>query len=182
MSATTSLRRDHDVIEKVLKALEATVSLFKEGNDIPMDVLKDTLDFVTNFIDKCHHSKEENGLFPALNERGLPKEQGPIAVMLMEHEEGRRLVKMLKDAIDRYTNDSNAKNDIIKIMENYIALLTQHIWKENNILFNLADSILSDKADDMTSKLDDIIEEKIGKDKNEEYMQIAEKLANALKQ
>ena len=180
MSATTSLRRDHDVIEKVLKALEATVSLFKEGNEIPMDVLKDTLDFVTNFIDKCHHSKEENGLFPELNERGLPREQGPIAVMLMEHEEGRRLVKMLKDAIDRYANDANAKNDIIQIMESYIALLTQHIWKENNILFNLADSILSDKADDITDKLEGIIEEKIGKDKNKEYMQIAEKLASSL--
>lgn len=180
MSATASLRQDHDVIEKVLKALEATVSLFKEGKEMPMEILKDTLDFVTNFIDRCHHSKEENGLFPALNERGLPKEQGPIAVMLMEHEQGRKLANMLKDAIDRYANDPNAKKDIISIAENYIALLTQHIWKENNILFNLADSILSDKADNMTEQLEKIEEEKIGREKHEEYMKIAERLAKEL--
>ncbi|MEM4237853.1 MAG: hemerythrin domain-containing protein, partial [Candidatus Nitrosocaldaceae archaeon] len=82
MSATLSLRKDHEVIEKALKALDTTVSLFKDGNDVPIAILNDTVDFVTNFIDRCHHSKEEDGLFPALNEKGMPREHGPIAVML----------------------------------------------------------------------------------------------------
>ncbi len=180
MSATASLRRDHDIIEKVLKALEATIALFREGHEIPMDVLNDTLDFVVNFIDRCHHGKEEEGLFPSLNERGLPRDQGPIAVMLREHEEGRRLTNMLKDAIDRYANDKSAKDLIVRIAEQYIALLTQHIWKENNILFNLADSILYEDADKIATKLDGIEEEKIGKDR-EEYTKLAERLVSLVR-
>jgi hemerythrin-like domain-containing protein len=176
MSATTSLRKDHEIIEKVLKALEVTVSLFKEGNDINIDIMRDTADFITNFIDRCHHGKEEEGLFPALNECGLPKEQGPIAVMLMEHEEGRRLANMLSKAIEDYSKDPKYKDEIIKIAESYIALITHHIWKENNILFNLADMLLSDKAESINKRLDDIEEKKISKDEHEEYIKFVNKL------
>ena len=180
MSATLSLRKDHEIIEKVLKALEVTISLLKEGKSIPLDILNDTIDFVTNFIDRCHHSKEEEGLFPELNARGLPIDQGPIAVMLREHEEARRLADGLKDAIDRYAKDSNAKDELITLLENYVALLSQHLWKENNILFNLADSILSDKPDEVTSKLKAIEEDKIGNDKHEEYAKLADRLMDHL--
>ncbi|MEM2856908.1 MAG: hemerythrin domain-containing protein [Candidatus Nitrosocaldaceae archaeon] len=176
MSATLSLRKDHEVIEKALKALDTTVSLFKDGNDVPIAILNDTVDFVTNFIDRCHHSKEEDGLFPALNEKGMPREHGPIAVMLMEHEEGRRLASMLKDEIEKYEKDKSRKSSIIRIIESYIALLSQHIWKENNILFNIADSILREDSDKISSKLEGIERDKLDAQKREEYIKLLDRL------
>lgn len=44
--------------------------------------------FPQTFADKCHHGKEERSLFPALVFAGIPKENGPIGVMLHEHTTG----------------------------------------------------------------------------------------------
>jgi hemerythrin-like domain-containing protein len=50
--------------------------------------LKDTVDFIMNFIDRCHHhAKEEHGLFGALEATGMPRENSAIGTMLREHEE-----------------------------------------------------------------------------------------------
>ena len=84
--STISLRKDHDLIEKVLKSMWAAVTLLKDGKTIPEYILVPVVDFTKNFTDVCHHGKEENSLFPQLEKKGMPRNAGPIAVMLMEHE------------------------------------------------------------------------------------------------
>lgn len=85
---TASLRRDHDIIRKVLRATEICIKLLKEGKEIPSAILLDTVDFIMNFIDRCHHhAKEEHGLFAALEATGMPRENSAIGTMLREHEE-----------------------------------------------------------------------------------------------
>ena len=59
--STTSLRRDHELIEKVIKAMESTVQLLNDGKQIPESILLPVIDFSKNFTDVCHHSKEEQG-------------------------------------------------------------------------------------------------------------------------
>ena len=51
---TNSLRRDHNLIEKVLSSMETTVSLLKDGKIIPESILSPTIDFTKNFVDVCH--------------------------------------------------------------------------------------------------------------------------------
>jgi len=79
--STASLRRDHDLIEKVIKAMEATIQLLNDGKQVPESILNQVIDFSKNFTDVCHHSKEENVLFPALEQAGMPRNMGPIAMM-----------------------------------------------------------------------------------------------------
>jgi len=74
--STTSLRRDHDLIEKVIKSMESTVQLLSNGTQIPESILLPVIDFTKNFTDVCHHSKEEKSLFPALEQAGLPTNMG----------------------------------------------------------------------------------------------------------
>ena len=64
--STASLRRDHELIEKVIKAMEATIQLLNDGKQIPESILYPVIDFSKNFTDVCHHSKEENALFPCV--------------------------------------------------------------------------------------------------------------------
>ena len=80
--STASLRRDHDLIEKVIKSMETTVLMLRGGAIVPESILMQVMDFATNFTDTCHHSKEENTLFPALAKSGMPTNMGPIGVML----------------------------------------------------------------------------------------------------
>jgi hemerythrin-like domain-containing protein len=35
------------------------------------------MEFLTVFVDKCHHGKEEEFLFPALEAAGIAREGGP---------------------------------------------------------------------------------------------------------
>ncbi len=55
-------------------------------------------DFITGFADGCHHRKEEGVLFKALQANGMPAGQGPIAVMLSEHEQGRKFTRNMRAA------------------------------------------------------------------------------------
>ena len=71
-------------------------------------------------------------------------EQGPLAVMLSEHEQGRSFVKSMVASIADF-KDGN-KQVIPLIFENmigYCDLLQAHISKENNILFKMADNVLT---------------------------------------
>ena len=72
--STTSLRRDHELIEKVIKAMESTIQLLNDGKQIPESILLPVIDFSKNFTDVCHHSKEEKSLFPALEKWNVPLE------------------------------------------------------------------------------------------------------------
>lgn len=85
MSSTESLRKDHYLIEKMLKSLNITIELFQEGKKIPNEILYQTIDFLKNFTNICHHGKEET-LFPSLEKNGMARESGPIARILFEHE------------------------------------------------------------------------------------------------
>lgn len=97
---TASLRKDHDIIKKVLKATEISITMLKEGKEMPPSILEDTVDFITNFIDRCHHAKEEQGLFPALESTGMPRENSAIGTMLREHEEAGKIAEQIKDAVE----------------------------------------------------------------------------------
>ena len=43
--STTSLRRDHDLIEKVIKSMETTIQLLESGKKIPESILAPVIDF-----------------------------------------------------------------------------------------------------------------------------------------
>jgi hemerythrin-like domain-containing protein len=84
------------VIERVLGALDA---LTRRPVVESLGDWKKALDFIRHFADECHHFKEEQVLFPAMEEHGIPKEGGPIGMMLIEHEEGRGYVRDMAAAI-----------------------------------------------------------------------------------
>ena len=96
--STVSLRRDHELIEKIIKAMESTVQLLNDDKQIPESILLPVIDFTKNFTDVCHHSKEEKSLFPALEQAGLPSNMGPIAMMLMDHQRSREIGTQMEES------------------------------------------------------------------------------------
>ena len=107
--------------------------------------IESIIDIIRNFADGLHHAKEENLFFPALEQKGFSANQRPVAVMLHEHVQGRNFVKGIADNITLYrTGNKAALIDIYQNMKGYAELLRNHISKENNILFKMADNVLSD--------------------------------------
>ncbi len=150
-TATDDLRADHQVILRVIEVLGDIAESMRHGAEPPLDRIRKIVHFSINFVDKCHHGKEEVCLFPCLEKRGIPREGGPIGVMLAEHEEGRRLARQISEVTDSYSEADRGL--LTQLCEEYVGLLTQHILKENNVLFAMADGVMTD--DDQAQVLQD---------------------------
>ena len=172
---TDSLRKDHDLIEKVLKSMQVTIHLLNTGKQIPEPILMPVIDFSKNFTNVCHHGKEENSLFPALEKAGMPREGGPIAMMLMEHEITQKLANKMEESAKKYI-DSGDQKQLVSDMIEYVEHVSQHLWKENHRLFMMADMHLmghSDKIEEELNKVEDEKLQEIGKNR-EFYEKIVE--------
>lgn len=137
---TDLLVAEHQVICCVLIAVEAEADRLDAGAPLDPSFWEGAFDFLAGFADRCHHNKEEALLFPALIAAGLPLENGPVACLLDEHEDGRRLVRAMREALgagDRRALQAGARG--------FAKLLRQHIDKENQVLFQMAKRLV--KAD-----------------------------------
>jgi hemerythrin-like domain-containing protein len=164
-TATKNLEDDHVHILKLISVMETIAK--KQTPDI--DPVRKIVYIIKNFADGLHHAKEENIFFPMLATKGFSAQQGPVAVMLMEHAEGRNFVKGISDNISKYDNgDNSALKAIFTNMLGYAELLRNHISKENNILFRMADKVLSEA--DQTNLLTRFssAEKELGRDNTKE--------------
>jgi hemerythrin-like domain-containing protein len=158
--------------------METTIKLLNDDKKIPDFILSPVIDFSKNFTDICHHSKEENSLFPALEKAGMPRNMGPIAMMLMDHERAREIAKNMEESAKEYFESGNSTN-LVNHMKQYVEHITEHLWKENNRLFMMAEARLqyvSQKVDKELNDIEDTKLKEIGKTR-EEYESLVEKLA-----
>ncbi len=158
--STESLRKDHELIEKVVKSMEVTLQLLTAGKTIPESILMPVVDFSKNFTDVCHHGKEEESFFPALEQTGMPRHMGPIAVMLMEHEITRQIAHRMEESAKQYLQTGSAQKLISDIQE-YVEHMSQHLWKENNRLFVMAEMRLQGHAEQLNKNLAEIEKQKL---------------------
>jgi hemerythrin-like domain-containing protein len=140
-TATQNLENDHVSIIKLTDIIVAMVE--KQSTDISHFEL--VINLIRNFADGTHHAKEEGFLFPLMGEKGFSPEFGPVGVMLHEHEEGRNFVKAAVQAINEYkSGKASALQAVYENLSGYAYLLQNHIDKENNILFRMADEAFTD--------------------------------------
>ncbi|MFA7693241.1 MAG: hemerythrin [Candidatus Hydrogenedentes bacterium] len=178
MKPTDILKHEHEIVLAVLGGAEQEAKQIKGGTAVDTKKVHKMLDFFRTFLDKCHHSKEERFLFPRLHERGLPREGGPISVMLHEHDLGRNEVKVIADALQRYeAGETDAAAQLANGLLQFSAILRDHIEKENNILFVMADRLLSPADQEELYKAFVAVEsEEIGEGVHEEFHQFAHDL------
>jgi hemerythrin-like domain-containing protein len=134
-------------IEKALAVLGALAERAREGAPVSRGEIDDLVEFFQRFADRCHHAKDENALFPALEARGMPRDAGPLGVMLHEHEAGRALLRALADAAPGCEGDAAGRSRFAGAARAYEELLGAHIHKENEILFRMAERMLDSDAD-----------------------------------
>jgi len=160
MSPTESLKKDHALIEKMINALQTISSLLNNGKQIPESILNQAIDFSINFTNTCHHGKEEESLFPTLENKGMPREGGPIARMLYEHEITKNLAESIVKSTNTYISTGNYK-ELVKDIDNYVQHVSLHLSNENQKLFAIADIILKDQENQVNNNLNEVDQEKL---------------------
>ena len=164
MRPTDDLKNEHEAVLVMLSILAKVAERLERKAVVPQEHFGQMLDFLRGFVDKCHHGKEETALFPAMEGAGVPGDGGPIGVMLAEHEAGRGLVRQMAASAGK---DERA---FVRATRDYIGLLTQHIAKENGVLFPMADKVLSAETQvRLDHEFEEIEEKVVGAGKHEQY-------------
>tara|TARA_Y100000310_G_C20687229_1_gene819856 strand:- start:644 stop:1177 length:534 start_codon:yes stop_codon:yes gene_type:complete len=167
------LSNEHKNILKVIGSLEKEHNHIESGKKIDKDFFEKIIDFIRNYADKFHHAKEEDILF---KEFSKCVDEGrvhcnPTEQMLYEHDLGRNFVKGMEQGV----NEDN-REKVIKNIKGYSELLKEHIYKEDSILYPMADEALDKKVKDLVLKKFERVERE-RKEDNEKYL----KIVNGLK-
>jgi hemerythrin-like domain-containing protein len=175
---TKILSDEHRVIERVLDALQRLTAVPVNPS---LEQWRKALEFFRHFADQCHHFKEEKVLFPALEEHGIPREGGPIGMMLTEHEEGRGHVRSMIDAVEQVAKGNGAASTtLLDHARAYVTLLREHIQKEDDILFRMADEVIpEDEQRRILKDFENHEAEEMGAGAHEKYLGIARELEGA---
>src|SRR3989338_7987169 len=124
---------EHVLIKRFIALIEPLCALVDSSKEVDSRLVLDCVDFIRNYADKYHHMKEEDVLFKNTGE-GLDI----IKVMLEDHVTGRNHVKQVVEGAEKRN-----KQQIVEHIQGYKELLTQHIKKEDEILYPWIDRGLS---------------------------------------
>jgi hemerythrin-like domain-containing protein len=168
MTALEHLMAEHRLIEGALDALES-------AGPVPGRFYLDAVEFIRGFADRAHHRKEEGVLFKAMARHGFPEDQGPVGMMLAEHEEARQITHALEEAARRLdAGEGAAREEAVRHAQAYASLLRQHIEKEDQILYAMAEhAIPPDELEAMAEEFAAIDRDELGPDGRGRYESLA---------
>ncbi len=144
---TQILSDEHQTILKVIDAVNTECAALEKGKTLDSGFFHKTINFIKNYADKFHHAKEEDVLFKAMLENVEHLHCNPIPVMLHEHDEGRAFVQGMEQGISEKNTDK-----IIENARGYGMLLQQHIYKEDNVLYPMAEEVLSEEQKELVNR------------------------------
>lgn len=133
------LSEEHRIIERLLASLLRVTAKAAVGDGVTKSAIGKHVELFGALLDALHHGREEEILFASLMDMGLPRQHGPIAVMLHEHQLGRDLVGKLS----RIANSSGflsqpELSELAPAASDFAELLSSHIAKEDGVLYPMA--------------------------------------------
>jgi PAS domain S-box-containing protein len=165
------LMTDHETTERVFAAFDQALN----GPTPPStSIVADALEYFTGYVERCHNHKEEDHLFPLAEQLGVPRDGGPLGIMIMEHRRSEETLALLRTFAADYIS---GRNDVLpglrKAFSEYASILKEHFWKENDILFPMARRIFEAKDDARVLAGIAAVEGAIGPETRERYYALA---------
>ncbi len=162
------LKAEHNFIKKMLGILEKICTCLNNPTTLNNEDISFLMNFFETFVEKCHSQKEEQFLFRELEKNGMPADSGPIAVMIYEH----NCMKDLLAGMNKAILMGNVA-EFTSLAYQYIDLLRNHIYKEDNVLFNMAEEILPGPTKNaLTDSFEKFEREVIGEGVHENFHRI----------
>jgi hemerythrin-like domain-containing protein len=176
MNPIEDLKAEHRGIETALRILKRIAAEIEKPGAV--EDAEAMVEFFKGFADTCHHAKEEEFLFPVLEEIGVSRNGGPIGLMLAEHEQGRRYVRDMQAALG--TLKAGKEDAVVGLRDaaaGYIDLLRRHIRKEDEVLFEIAAERLSKaRLTRLAEAFDRLEQERIGPGRHDAYHEMLAEL------
>ena len=172
--ASEDLMNEHEGVLFGLEILEQISNTVRQSNSADIRDINDMINFLRLFADKCHHGKEENLMFPAMEKVGIPNEGGPIGQMLAEHNQGRQFIAEMGASV---TDGVLQAQRFELAAAGYINLMRAHIKKENKVLFPMGDKLLPmNEQEHLLVQFEEFEEEVMGKGTHEKLHETLHRL------
>jgi PAS domain S-box-containing protein len=171
------LMQDHEITEKVFAAMD---NAFASKDGPPPALVAKMHEYLRGYLDRCHNMKEEQHLFPLIEKRGVPRQGGPLGVMLQEHEQARGILARLSPLAEAVAaGDRSRLAELRSTFDEYASLCRDHFWKENDILYPMA--LRAMREGDGAAVVTGIekLESALGPQTRERYYRLAEEILEA---
>lgn len=136
---------EHATIKRWLALIPSVVENIDLATDKGVQVIVDGIDLIRSYADRLHHGKEEDVLFTYFDDS-----EKIFQVIYEDHRVARNHVKKMLTAIE--------KKDILALSKHLIAyglLLTEHIKKEDEVLFPWLDrKLTAEQLVELSEKFD----------------------------
>lgn len=179
MDSIQTMKNEHIYITRMLKVLRQGCLNILDGQEVDFELFYDGIDFIRNYADKYHHSKEEDVLFKKMLEEITDKDAASaVQGMFVEHDLGRLFIYNLEKALEKVKQgDREAKIDIIGNAIPYTDLLTRHIYKEDHALYEFGVKTLKpDSLNEVHKISKDIDDQRESIAKREKYTALVQVL------
>ncbi|MGD1995744.1 MAG: DUF438 domain-containing protein [Anaerolineae bacterium] len=153
-----TLMAEHEVILETLAQLEEVNQAVQQTEQLTAEQVEQLEQIATHLVEaESHHQREEEALFPRVEERGVT---GPPRIMRLEHDELRQrkhaLLELARSATRMPLSDFRAR---LNELAPYLVLhLRDHIFKEDNILYPTAVEVVTEPAvwEEIKARCDEI--------------------------
>jgi hemerythrin-like domain-containing protein len=137
-----ALTAEHKIMLRIADVLDGMARRAEDACEYNQPDVENILKVLRIFGDDYHQAKEEAALFPAFASVCDASQGSAIRHMLLEHQHDRSLIEGMEDAVSR--SDVPQFAEYARQLAN---LLRNHIYKEDNILFENIDAVLTAEAD-----------------------------------
>lgn len=160
LNITAKLMEEHVLILRYADLLEKRLSSANVDDQF-WDDLNCISNFIAEYADDFHHSKEEDILFSIMQKPGVLSHCNPLPQMLHEHDQGRSFNQKFKAAIlEKNFSEAN------KFGMAWVGLIREHIFKEDNVLYKFAEAGVSEEDKAKTEEAYSLVE----KQKNSSFL------------
>ncbi len=134
---SAQLKKEHDITLKMLDAARQEAAMIRQTGSLNAQRILKMHDFFSNFVDKCHHAKEERFYFPAAKFYDGRTIENLTVGLVNEHNYARTLLQEVAYMLEQKQTDDPAL--VADRLDRYAEMIRAHIGKENQILYLQAD-------------------------------------------
>ncbi|WP_096190961.1 hemerythrin domain-containing protein [Neobacillus soli] len=139
------LKSEHPLLLEQLEGMYGLTQKIDQERDVE-DYFLELIAMVKEFkaaLDP-HSEREEGVLFPMMGVY-IGTTSGPIAVMEYEHDQAKLNIKGFLEKAEGNQTSTEEKKKLAELIQEAYFILTEHFSKEENVLFPMAERMLTDE-------------------------------------
>ena len=137
--AIQMLFEEHSKIVNAIDSINRIKPMIQSNPNQFYELTTELLHFFRKYADGYHHHKEEIILFPLMNKKNELLAEGVVAEMFSQHEEFREIISNIEKSLNEQNFEISHK-----LLVEYTDALLDHIAVENEEVFMIAESLLTD--------------------------------------